>query len=62
MPDAHREGDPDRFWKVHRGTIVNVDAVPGVLREDAEKQFVLIKGRTERLPISRQFFHLFRQM
>jgi DNA-binding LytR/AlgR family response regulator len=54
--------DPDRFWQVHRGTIVNVDAVSGVLREDAEKQFLLLKGRTERLPISRQFFHLFRQM
>jgi DNA-binding LytR/AlgR family response regulator len=54
--------DPDRFWQVHRGTIVNVDAVSGVLREDAEKQFVLLKGRAERLPISRQFFHLFRQM
>jgi DNA-binding LytR/AlgR family response regulator len=54
--------DPDRFWQVHRGTIVNVDAVSGVLREDAEKQFVLLKGRPERLPISRQFFHLFRQM
>jgi DNA-binding LytR/AlgR family response regulator len=47
---------------VHRGTIVNVDAVSSVLREDAEKQFLLLKGRTERLPISRQFFHLFRQM
>src|SRR5208282_1354095 len=54
--------DPDCFWQVHRGTIVNVDAVSGVLRADAEKQFLLLKGRTERLPISRQFFHLFRQM
>ncbi|MEO8675393.1 MAG: LytTR family DNA-binding domain-containing protein, partial [Casimicrobiaceae bacterium] len=54
--------DPDRFWQIHRGTIVNVDAVAGVLREDAERQFVLLKGRTERLIVSRQFFHLFRQM
>lgn len=54
--------DPDRFWQVHRGTIVNVEAVAGVLRENAEKQFVLLKDRAERLPISRQFFHLFRQM
>jgi DNA-binding LytR/AlgR family response regulator len=54
--------DPERFWQVHRGTIVNVDAVSGVLREDAEKQFVVLKSRDERLPISRQFFHLFRQM
>lgn len=56
------ELDPERFWQVHRGTIVNVEAISGVVREDAEKQFLLLKGRTERLPISRQFFHLFRQM
>jgi DNA-binding LytR/AlgR family response regulator len=62
LKDLLADLDPDRFWQVHRGTIVNVDAVSGVLREDAEKQFVLLKGRTERLPISRQFFHLFRQM
>jgi DNA-binding LytR/AlgR family response regulator len=54
--------DPDRFWQIHRGTIVNVDAMTGVLREDAERQFVLLKGRPERLSVSRQFFHLFRQM
>jgi len=41
---------------------VNLDAVASVLREDAERQFVLLKGRQERLPISRQFVHLFKQM
>ena len=56
------ELDPDRFWQVHRGTIVNLDAVSGVLREDAERQFILLKHRQERLPISRQFTHLFKQM
>ena len=54
--------DPEKFWQIHRGTIVNLDAVTGVLREDAERQFVLLKGRQEKLPISRQFTHLFRQM
>ena len=54
--------DPQKFWQVHRGTIVNLDAVAGVLREDAERQFVLLKGRPEKLPISRQFTHLFKQM
>jgi DNA-binding LytR/AlgR family response regulator len=54
--------DPERFWQIHRGTIVNVAAVAGVLREDAEKQFVLLRERPERLPVSRQFTHLFRQM
>ncbi len=56
------ELDPEKFWQVHRGTIVNMDAVAGVLREDAERQFVLLKNRQEKLPISRQFTHLFKQM
>jgi DNA-binding LytR/AlgR family response regulator len=56
------ELDPEKFWQIHRGTIVNLDAVTGVLREDAERQFVLLKGRQEKLPISRQFTHLFKQM
>ena len=56
------ELDPQKFWQVHRGTIVNLDAVSGVLREDSERQFVLLKNRQEKLPISRQFTHLFKQM
>jgi DNA-binding LytR/AlgR family response regulator len=56
------ELDPEKFWQVHRGTIVNLDAVSGVLREDAERQFVLLRNRQEKLPISRQFTHLFKQM
>jgi DNA-binding LytR/AlgR family response regulator len=56
------ELDPEKFWQVHRGTIVNLDAVSGVLREDAERQFILLKNRPERLPISRQFTHRFKQM
>lgn len=62
LKDLLAELDPDRFWQVHRSTVVNLDQVAGVLREDAERQFVLLKQRPERLPISRQFTHLFRQM
>ncbi len=54
--------DPDRFCQIHRGTIVNLEAVAGVWREDAERQFVLLKNRQEKLPISRQFTHVFKQM
>ncbi len=62
LKDLLAELDQDRFWQVHRGTIVNLDAVAGVLREDSERQFVLLRNRQERLPISRQFTHLFKQM
>ena len=62
LKDLLAELDPEKFWQVHRGTIVNLDAVSGVLREDAERQFVLLKQRQEKLLISRQFTHLFKQM
>jgi DNA-binding LytR/AlgR family response regulator len=62
LKDLLGDLDPEKFWQVHRGTIVNLDAVSGVLREDAERQFIMLKNRQEKLPISRQFTHLFKQM
>jgi DNA-binding LytR/AlgR family response regulator len=62
LKDLVADLDPDRFCQIHRGTIVNLEAVAGVWREDAERQFVLLKGRQEKLAISRQFTHLFKQM
>lgn len=62
LKDLVAELDPERFWQIHRGTIVNVAALSGVLREDAERQFALFKSRPDKLPISRQFTHLFKQM
>ena len=62
LKDLVAELDPDRFWQIHRSTIVNVAQLAGVLREDAERQFALFKSRPEKLPISRQFTHRFRQM
>ena len=62
LKDLVAELDPERFWQIHRSTIVNVAQLAGVLREDAERQFALFKSRPERLPISRQFTHLFKQV
>jgi len=62
LKDLIEELDPDRFWQIHRATVVNLHQVAGVLREDAERQFVLLKSRPEKLAISRQFTHLFKQM
>lgn len=53
--------DPDQFWQIHRSTIVNVSAIESVTREGPEKLTVQLKGRKEKLPVSRQFFHLFKQ-
>jgi DNA-binding LytR/AlgR family response regulator len=56
------ELDPEKFWQIHRGTLVNVAAIASVSRDGPEKQSVHLRGRPEKLPVSRQFFHLFRQM
>jgi DNA-binding LytR/AlgR family response regulator len=52
--------DPELFWQVHRSVVVNARAVDSAERIDAERLEVLIKGRSERLPVSRAFAHLFK--
>jgi DNA-binding LytR/AlgR family response regulator len=52
--------DPARFWQIHRGTMVNVNAIAAVERVDAERLQVLLRGSAERLTVSRSFAHLFR--
>jgi DNA-binding LytR/AlgR family response regulator len=52
--------DRDRFWQIHRGTLVNVRAIAAVEKLDAERMQVLLRGCSEKLPVSRTFTHLFR--
>ncbi len=54
--------DPARFAQVHRSAIVNLRAISHVRRSDNETADVHLKGRTEVLPVSRSFLHLFKQM
>jgi DNA-binding LytR/AlgR family response regulator len=56
------ELDPQRFAQVHRSVIVNLHQVAQVNRGLNETAEVLLKGRSERLPVSRSYVHVFRQM
>ena len=56
------ELDPERFAQVHRSVIVNLHRVREVTRGLNETAEVHLEGRTEVLPVSRSFLHLFRQM
>ncbi len=56
------ELDPKVFWQIHRSTLVNVSAIAGVQRDEKGRQLVLLKGSTEKLPVSRNAGHLFRSM
>lgn len=51
--------DPERFWQIHRGTVVNVKAVAAVERVDTERLEVSVRGSAEKLAVSRGFAHLF---
>lgn len=56
------ELDPNEFWQIHRATVVRVDAVAQVSRNLRGNQVVHVKGRDEKLEVSRSFNHLFKQM
>jgi DNA-binding LytR/AlgR family response regulator len=60
--DLADELDPSLFWQIHRATLVNVNAIEGVTRDIRGRHLVLVKGRPERLEVSRSFLHLFKQM
>ena len=56
------ELDPAQFWQVHRSTLINMRAIAGVTRDARGRQLVGIKGRPEKLEVSRSFAHLFKSM
>jgi len=56
------ELDPDRFWQIHRSTIVNTRAIAGVVRGLRDQADLKLVSRAETLTVSRNFTHLFRQM
>jgi DNA-binding LytR/AlgR family response regulator len=56
------ELDPDVFVQVHRSVIVNLHHVVQVDRGPNETAELRLKDRSEVLPVSRSYVHLFRQM
>ncbi len=60
--DLAEELDPALFWQIHRATLVNVNAIEGVTRDLRGRHLVMIKGKSDKLEVSRSFLHLFKQM
>lgn len=54
--------DPDAFWQIHRGFIVQVRAIKHVRRTDLGAIQVSIKSCSEILPVSQAFQYRFRGM
>ena len=54
--------DPERFIQIHRAVIVNLHRVAQYTSGPGDGGEVQLVDRPERLPVSRSYVHLFKQM
>jgi DNA-binding LytR/AlgR family response regulator len=54
------ELDSERFWQVHRGTVVNIREVASVATDELGRKEIQLRNHPDRLEVSRTFAHLFR--
>ena len=54
--------DPEQFWQVHRGTIVNLRAIERIERDWRDQPIITLRSRPEKLTVSRTFAHRFKTM
>lgn len=62
LKELEDELDPKQFWRIHRSTLVNVNAISEVSRDMQGRHLVGIKGHNTKLEVSRNHTHLFQQM
>jgi DNA-binding LytR/AlgR family response regulator len=54
--------DAEHFWRIHRGTVVNMRFVSSTRRESDGRMSLNLKGHGRPLAVSRAYQHLFRHM
>ena len=54
--------DGTNFIQVHRSVVVNINMVSHVTRGENETATIFMKGRDDKLPVSRSYLHHFKQM
>ncbi len=52
--------DAEQFWQLHRSVLVNSRCIASAVRVDENSMHITLKGRDEKLPVSRQFQSLFK--
>jgi DNA-binding LytR/AlgR family response regulator len=62
IKELEQELDPEKFWKIHRSTIVKVSAITKVSRSITGRYIIKIAEHEEPLTVSRSYIHLFKQM
>ena len=56
------ELDPDEFWRVHRSTLVRVDAIGEVVRDLRGRHMLRLRHYAGEVEVSRNHTYLFQQM
>ncbi len=54
--------DEQRFWQVHRGTVVRAEAIATAVRDESGKVHLTLRGHKDTLVASRLYAHLFKAM
>ena len=62
LKDLIAQLDPQEFWQVHRGTVVNVRQIVSAHHDILSKVTLTLRDRPEKIAVSRSYAHLFRQM
>lgn len=62
LKDLLPQLDPQAFWQVHRGTVVQARHISSARREESGKVTLTLAGRAETLVASRLYAHLFKGM
>jgi DNA-binding LytR/AlgR family response regulator len=62
LKDLLPQLDAQRFWQVHRGTVVCARSIVSALRHESGKVTLTLRERPERLTASRLYAHLFKGM
>ena len=62
IKELYEELDPEAFWQIHRGTIVNLRAIARVERDWRDQPVITLRSRAEKLTVSRTFAHRFKSM
>lgn len=62
LKDLLPQLDPHTFWQVHRGTVVNTAFIEHASHDDIGKLSLSLRGRPEKLAVSRLYAHRFKAL
>ena len=62
IKDLEGQLNPDKFWRIHRGLIVQVEDIVEAKRDLRGRYTLKLRSRAEKIKTSQAYGHLFKQM